>query len=52
MARYRAELDGNPSAVDELRALLAAGPATLVYAAKDERHNSAAVLRDWLAEHA
>ena len=28
---------------------LAAGPVTLVYAARDEQHNNAVALRDWLA---
>jgi uncharacterized protein YeaO (DUF488 family) len=48
--RYRAELAGNAAAVARLRALLAAGPVTLVYAARDEQHNSARVLLEWLGE--
>lgn len=50
--RYRAELEANPEAVARLRALLAQGPATLVYAARDEVHNSARVLAEWLVETA
>jgi uncharacterized protein YeaO (DUF488 family) len=50
-ARYRAELDQNPAAV----ALLASGRAhdrvTLLFGARDERVNHAAVLLEWLAEH-
>jgi uncharacterized protein YeaO (DUF488 family) len=50
-ARYRAELDENPAAV----ALLASGRehdrVTLLFGARDERVNHAAVLLEWLAEH-
>ena len=48
--RYFAELDANPAAVAALRALLRAGPATLLYAARDEAHNNAVALRDYLVE--
>jgi uncharacterized protein YeaO (DUF488 family) len=48
--RYRAELAANADAVARLRALLAEGPVTLVYAARDEQHNSARVLLEWLGE--
>jgi uncharacterized protein YeaO (DUF488 family) len=48
--RYRAELAANEDAVAKLRALLAQGPATLVYAAKDEQRNSARVLVEWIGE--
>ena len=42
--RYRAELKGNP-ALAELKALARKGRITLVYAAKDELHNDAVVLK-------
>ena len=45
--RYRAELKGNP-AVDELRALARKSDVVLVYAAKDEAHNEAVVLQQFL----
>lgn len=45
--RYRAELKGNP-AVDELRALARKCDVVLVYAAKDEAHNEAVVLQQFL----
>jgi uncharacterized protein YeaO (DUF488 family) len=45
--RYRAELELNP-AVAELRALAAKRKVTLVYGARDEYVNHAAVLADWL----
>lgn len=48
--RYRAELKDNP-AVAKLKDL-AAGPVTLLYAAKDEAHNNAKVLADYLREDA
>lgn len=45
--RYRAELKDNP-ALAELRTLTRKGTVTLVYAAKDELHNQAVVLRQVL----
>ena len=47
--RYRAELAGNPTPVEELRAVLRdKKKVTLVYGAKDEQHNQALVLREIL----
>lgn len=48
--RYRAELDRNPEAVAELRQRLGKGAITFVFAARDEAHNSAVVLKAYL-EH-
>jgi uncharacterized protein YeaO (DUF488 family) len=49
--RYRAELNRNP-AVDELRESLEQHPrVTLMYAARDQNVNHAAVLRDYLRPH-
>lgn len=45
--RYRAELSDNPR-VASLRQKIAAGPVTLVYAARDQEHNHALVLADFL----
>ena len=45
--RYRAELKGNP-AVDELLALSHRGDVTLLYAARDQLHNEAVVLKQML----
>ena len=39
--RYRAELAENEAAVAQLRALLKAGPVTLLYGARDVEHNQA-----------
>ena len=48
-ARYRAELDTNPEAVSRLRGLISDHPrVTLLYGAKDNEHNNAVVLRDYL----
>ena len=48
-ARYRAELDANPEPVCRLRELIAGHPrVTLLYGAKDNEHNNAVVLRDYL----
>ena len=46
--RYAAELRGHPDEIGELRNLARRGPITLVFAARDEFHNDAVVLRDVL----
>ena len=46
--RYRAELARRPEALRLLRDLRRRGPLTLLYAARDEVHNNAVVLRDTL----
>ena len=46
--RYAAELREQGEALERLRALAEKGPVTLVYAAHDEKHNDAVVLRDVL----
>ena len=45
--RYRAELRRNGTAVRALRRELEKGPVTLIYSAKDEAHNQAAVIREY-----
>jgi uncharacterized protein YeaO (DUF488 family) len=49
--RYSAELKQHAEQLDELLRLAHEGPVTLVFAARDEEHNDAVVLRDILAEH-
>lgn len=46
--RYFAELDSNPEAWSPLAELARSGNVTLLYSARDERHNNAEVLRDYL----
>ena len=46
--KYQDELSRHPEALNELRALAQASRLTLVYAARDELHNEAVVLRDLL----
>ena len=46
--RYRAELARNTDLVNELRTIAQKGRLTLIYAARDEVHNDAVVLRDVL----
>jgi len=46
--RYRKELDHHPKEIDELQTLARRRPITLVFAARDELHNEAVVLRDFL----
>ncbi len=46
--RYTKELHQHAALLEELRGLARHGPLTLVYAARDELHNEAVVLRDML----
>jgi uncharacterized protein YeaO (DUF488 family) len=48
--RYRKELDHHPKEIDELQTLARRRPITLVFAAHDELHNEAVVLRDFLIQ--
>lgn len=47
--RYRSELKGQRALLDELKSLARKEPVTLLYAAKDQEHNNAVVLRELLA---
>jgi len=47
--RYRAELEASPD-LDELAAIAATGPTTLLYSARDETHNQAVALAAVLDE--
>jgi uncharacterized protein YeaO (DUF488 family) len=49
--RYHLELTKNPEQVQLLKEQLKKGPVTLVYAAKDEMHNGAVALKDFLEHH-
>lgn len=46
--RYFAELDANAEAVEQLRKTIGGGDVTFLYGAKDEEHNDAVALRDYL----
>ena len=46
--RYRKELRSNPQAVQRLREILEKGTVTLVFAARDEKRNSALVLKEFM----
>lgn len=46
--RYSSEIRANPEMLKALRSLARKGPITLVYAAHDEAHNDAVVLRNVL----
>jgi uncharacterized protein YeaO (DUF488 family) len=50
--RYVAELQERPELLEEIRAATRAGPVTLVYAAHDEAHNNAVVLKQLLTDEA
>ena len=45
---YAAELKRAGEAIKELRGHLRKGTVTLLYAARDEQHNNAAALKQWL----
>jgi uncharacterized protein YeaO (DUF488 family) len=46
--RYEAELDANPSAWQPIVEAARKGGVTLLFGARDEEHNQAVVLRDYL----
>jgi len=46
--RYRHELEENVAAVDELKKAISRSKATLLYGAKDQEHNHAIVLKDFI----
>ncbi len=48
--RYRAELAANPDAVAQMLDAEKSGTVTLLYAAKDEEHNEAVVLQEYLEQ--
>ncbi len=50
--RYRRELSKNHEAVEQLAALAHKGRLTLLYGAKDETHNEAVVLKEFMENHA
>jgi uncharacterized protein YeaO (DUF488 family) len=47
-ARYAAELDRNSDALATLRAMCKRGPVTLLYSARNEEHNQALALAEYL----
>jgi uncharacterized protein YeaO (DUF488 family) len=47
-SRYKAELEGRESQLQELAARARKEPVTLIYAARDEEHNQALVLKNVL----
>lgn len=49
--RYRAELEANTEAIARLRAEIQKGPVTLLYGARDQEHNEALVLKEFLTDH-
>jgi len=49
--RYRAELNENTASVSTLKDQIKKGTTTLVYGAKDEEHNDAVLLREYLSGH-
>jgi len=48
--RYLAELERNAEEVERLRARVKKGPVTFIYAARDEKRNSAVVLKEYLEQ--
>lgn len=50
--RYHAELEANEDLVAQIKHEMKKGAVTLVYGAKDEEHNDAVVLLQFLRKHA
>lgn len=50
--KYQTELDENPDVWKPLAEASARGKVTLLYAAHDEEHNNAVVLKEYLDRHA
>jgi uncharacterized protein YeaO (DUF488 family) len=50
--RYRAELEDKGDAITTRRERLKEGPVTFLFAAKDEEHNSALALKEYLERRA
>lgn len=46
--RYHSELKNNKEQVAVLKEQLKRGPVTLLYGARDEEHNEAIVLKEWM----
>jgi len=46
--RYREELADKADLLAEIKQHLKRGPVTLIYSARDEEHNQAVVLQEWL----
>lgn len=49
--RYHRELDANGAAIENLRNLLRKRRVTLLYGARDEKHNHAVALADYIRRH-
>lgn len=49
--RYRSELNENAASVSQLKEQIKKGTVTLVYGAKDEEHNDAFFLKEYLSVH-
>src|SRR6187551_1220657 len=47
--KYHAELQANKETIDTLKGHLGKGPITLLYAAKDEEHNEARVIKEFVS---
>lgn len=54
-AGYLQELEANPEAgvfLEKIKKALAQGTVTLLYGAKDQEHNNAVVLKEWIEKEA
>ncbi len=49
--RYAREVEQHPEALAELMARLRKGPVTLVFGARDEAHNNAVALKEFVESH-
>lgn len=49
--KYERELKEKPDLLDQIRSKVKHGKVTFVYSAKDEQHNDAVVLKEFLEKH-
>lgn len=49
-SRYRGELEGSSALVQELVGKARSASLTLLFSARDQQHNQAVVLREWIEE--
>ncbi len=49
--RYYQELDSHPDVIEQLKKIVNQGRVTFIFGSKEETHNNAAALKEYLAQH-
>lgn len=49
--RYQTELEHHPDQIELIKGKAKKGPVTLIYGARDQKHNEAVVLKQFLEKH-